>query len=105
MVSKFGITSSYIDATDLSQVEAAIKDNTKVRQNFLCMEILAPLDGSYLGNFTLNFIHESTFYHAVALYMVHFTRTLLCDCLNLLRLSESPDKDHSTNAHNTKLHI
>ena len=41
VVSKFGITSSYIDATDLSQVEAAIKDNTKVRQNFLCMEILA----------------------------------------------------------------
>jgi cystathionine gamma-lyase len=30
VVSKFGITSSYIDATDLSQVEAAIKDNTKM---------------------------------------------------------------------------
>ena len=30
IVSKFNIETTYIDATDLSQVEAAIRDNTKV---------------------------------------------------------------------------
>ena len=30
VASNFGLETTYIDATDLSQVEAAIRDNTKV---------------------------------------------------------------------------
>ena len=36
VISKLGIETTYIDPTDLPQLEAAIKDNTKVWLNFLC---------------------------------------------------------------------
>jgi hypothetical protein len=37
VVSKFGIETTYVDATDLSQVEAAIRDNTKVCDPVSCL--------------------------------------------------------------------